>query len=104
MAQINGNLCNLKMKLISSGQITIVSTSVIHDINEIGVLTYILSLSGLSQVGSDQIQKYFLNRGTLPTPRIVNKGRDISVRLGRPVTIPCEIMNKGNKQIIFRSA
>ena len=62
------------------------------------------SFSGLSQVGSDQIQKYFLNRGTLPTPRIVNKGRDISVRLGRPVTIPCEIMNKGNKQIIFQSA
>jgi len=57
--------------------------------------------TGLSQVGSDQIQKYFLNRGTLPIPRIVNKGRDISVRLGRPVTIPCEIMNKGESNVVW---
>ena len=52
--------------------------------------------SGLSQVGSEQIRNYFLNPPTLPTPRIVNKGRDLAVRLGQPITIPCEIMNKGN--------
>ena len=57
--------------------------------------------SGLSQVGSEQIRNYFLNPPTLPTPRIVNKGRDLAVRLGQPITIPCEIMNKGNNKTLY---
>ena len=54
------------------------------------------SFSGLSQHESDQIRKYFLNPPTVPTPRIVNKGKDLSVRLGQSIKIPCEIINKGN--------
>ena len=56
----------------------------------------IFIFTGLSQVGSEQIRNYFLNPPTLPTPRIINKGRELAVRLGQPITIPCEIMNKGN--------
>ena len=51
--------------------------------------------SGLSQVGSEQIRNYFLQTNKGPIPRIVNKGKKLDVRLGQPITIPCEIMNKG---------
>ena len=37
-----------------------------------------------------------MNPPTVPTPRIVNKGKDLSVRLGQSIKIPCEIINKGN--------
>ena len=36
-------------------------------------------------------RNYFLNPPASPTPRIVNKGKQLAVRLGQPITIPCEI-------------
>jgi len=70
-------------------------------------LVYVLLLStfiniGLSQHGSDQIRKYFLNPPTIPTPRIVNKGKELSVRLGQSIKIPCEIINKGESIVVWK--